>query len=392
MLKSFEESMASAPLTQPSFARDSVAAFDSVFKQSLGDAMAEGQWHQLLAGMGAEMSGSLRQTMAGLAELARTNRLGKQEAKWLIEPLQRLYRVGISAQKLSHMATQTFSRAGETVSLDEVLADAIAHHQLRCGQHKIAADLAHVDVVAEPEALASAMDCLLSWSLNLGQDIHIKLVRERGRPRSEVWVRIKALNKHADDDRHLNSVDWYMLWQLARIKGVRVKRKVETERDRVRVIVQFDRVMNQHSGLAVLEMEADDLTGGPMFDPNRTEVWCVMPRNDLAVLVHHTLRPQVRHLRTLDDLRVLADASQGPDCVVSVPEYLQTDAFRHWRRSLQEVRGRGLAVVEISAEANVFDVGGFGPHSVSRVSANNLPEKLLAAIVFELSHVATASR
>ncbi|MBX3588446.1 MAG: hypothetical protein AB7I35_10600 [Ramlibacter sp.] len=369
--------------------RNSVAGFESVFQQSLGDAMAGGRWQELVAGMGADMAESVRQTLAGLTELTRSRRLGSHEARWLQEPLQRLYQAGISAQRLSRLADQASTRTGEAVALDEVVADAVSHHQQRSPRHRIVADLARVDVLAEPESLASAMDSLLSWSLNLGQDINVKLTRETGRPRGEVWVRITELNHNADQDRHLNSVDWYVLWQLARLKGVRVKRKIEA--DRIRVVVQFDRVMSQHSGLAVLEVESGRESGAPLFDPDQTEVWCVMPRGNLATLAYDTLRPHVKRLRTLGDLRALADTTAVPDCLVSVPEFLDTEAFRYWRRSAHEVRGRGLAVIEISPIANVFDVGGFGSRSVGRVSSNSLRDKLLAAIVFELSHLANAT-
>jgi hypothetical protein len=39
----------------------------------------------------------------------------------------------------------------------------------------------------------------------------------------------------------------------------------------------------------------------------------------------------------------------------------------------------------------VFDVGGFGSRSVGRVSENIIAQKLLTAIVFELSQLADAA-
>ena len=87
------------------------------------------------------------------------------------------------------------------------------------------------------------------------------------------------------------------------------------------------------------------------------------------------------------DLRALVDSAGAPDCVVTVAEFLNTEAFRHWRRSAQEARGRAMAVIEVCAAPNVFDVGGFGPRSVGRVSENILGQKLLAAIVFEISQI-----
>ncbi|MBI2771902.1 MAG: hypothetical protein HYX47_19945 [Burkholderiales bacterium] len=358
--------------------------FESVFQQSLGDAMAQGRWQGLMASMGADMAESVRQTLAGVSELARSKRIGVHEARWLQEPLMRLYQTGVSAQKLSRLVDRAGTTAQETVSLDELVADAVSHHQQRSPSHRIVADLTMLDVQAEPEALASAMDSLLVWGINLGRDVNVRLVRERGAARGELWLRVSELNDRAHDDRQLNSVDWYVLWQLARLKGVKVKRKVEA--DRIRVMVQFARVMSQHSGMAVLEVgPAQEEV--PAFDPDVTEVWCVMPRGNLSVTAITALRPHVRNLKALTDLRSLADSTLVPDCVVSTTEFLDTEAFRHWRRCAQEVRGRTIAVVEVTAVANVFDVGGFGSRSMARVSASTVRDKLLSAIVFELSHV-----
>lgn len=374
--------------TRPGNYRNSLG-FESVFQQSLTDAMAAGRWQELVAGMGADMAESVRQTLAGIHELARTQRIGKHEAKWLQEPLQRLYRAGMSAQKLSHLVDRSSTTPHEAVALDELVADAVSHHQQKFPTHRIVADLTRLDVVAEPEALASAMDSLLAWGVNLGRDLSVRLVRQPGTPRGEIWLRVDQLHGGAHENRNLNSLDWYVLWQLARLKSVKVRRKVED--DRIRVIVKFDRVMQQHSGMAVLEM-SQDREDAPAFDPQVTEVWSVMPRGPLAMAVATALRPHIRNLRALPDLRALADSTQVPHCVVAVTEVVDTEAFRYWRRQAQDISGRTIAVIELTSTLNVFDVGGFGSRSLARVSSASVLDKLLSAIVFELSHVSGALR
>ena len=332
--------------------------------------MAAGQWQSLVANMGAEMAEALRQTMAGVAELQRSRRIGQHEARWLQEPLQRLYQAGVSAQKLSRLAERKpRATAVEPVSLNELVADTVAHHLQTHPKHEISADLAPLDVMAEPESLAGAMDALLGWAVNLGRDVNIRLVRPAGAARGELWVRIAELNERARQDHHLNSMQWYMLWQLARLKGVKIKRKIDE--DRIRVMVRFDRVLNQHSGLAVLEMGSPD-PAAPAFDPDHTEVWLLVPDRALAGAVGAALMGRVRNVRAVADLRALADDSATPDCLVSVPDLIDTDAFRQWRKQAQRVRGRTIAVIEITPTRNVFDIGGFGPRSVARISADSV--------------------
>ncbi len=366
--------------------------FESVFQQSLGDAMADGGWHQLVAGMGMDMADSVHQALSGLAALAHSKRLGAQEARWLQAPLQRMYHAGIAAQRLSHLSH--LSRGGEAsgtevLSLDGLMTEAAAHHSQRLPGHHIATELTPVDVLAEPELLTSAIDSLLAWGTGLGRDVHVKLVRQSGTAHGEIWLRVTQLNRQAHEDRCINSVDWYVLWQLARLKGVKVRRKVEPQR--IRAVVRFDRVMSQHSGLAVLEACNDPHAEDSAFDPARTQVWCAIPRGNTAAGVYGVLNPQVRQLRMLGDLRTLTDSPGAPDCVVTVAEFLNTEVFRHWRRSAQEARGRQIAVIEICPLPNVFDVGGFGSRSVGRVSENIIAQKLLTAIVFELSQLADAA-
>lgn len=365
--------------------------FESVFQQSLGDAMADGAWHHLVAGLGMDMADSVHQALSGVAALAHSKRLGAHEARWLQAPLQRVYHAAIAAQQLSHLSH--LSREGdaagtEVLSLDGLMADAVAHLGQRLPDHQIATELTAVDVLAEPELLTSAIDSLLAWGTGLGRDVHLKLVRESGSARGEIWLRVTQLDRRAHEERFINSVDWYVLWQLARLKGVKVRRKVEPER--IRAIIRFDRVMSQHSGLAVLEASNDAHADDGAFDPERTQVWCAIPRGNTATGVYGVLNPLVRQLRMLGDLRSLTDSPGAPDCVVTVGEFLNTEAFRHWRRTVQDARGRPMAVIEISPEPNVFDVGGFGPRSVGRVSENIIAQKLLTAIVFELSQLAGA--
>jgi hypothetical protein len=365
--------------------------FESVFQQSLGDAMADGAWHHLIAGLGMDMADSVHQALSGVAALAHSKRLGAQEARWLQAPLQRLYHAGIAAQQLSHLSR--LSRGGqasgtEVLSLDSLMAESVAHHSQRLPGHHIAAELTAVDVLAEPELLTSAIDALLAWGTGLGRDVHVRLVREAGTARGEIWLRVTELARQAHEDRCINSVNWYVLWQLARLKGVKVRRKVEPER--IRAVVRFDRVMSQHSGMAVLEASNDPQSGDGAFDPERTRVWCAIPRGNTAAGVFGVLNPQIRQLRMLGDLRAMTDSPDAPDCVVGVAEFLNTETFRHWRRSAQEARGRQMAVIEICAAPNVFDVGGFGSRSMGRVSENIISQKLLTAIVFELSQLADA--
>lgn len=358
--------------------------FDSVFKNSLTDAMAAGRWQELVAGMGADVAESVRGTLANVAELVNSNRIGSHEARWLQAPLRRLYQVGLAAQRLSHFADQPRFTNQEPVSLDDVVADAVIHHQKRSRSHRIAVELTAVEVMAQSEALPAAVDALFQWGMKLGRVLNLRLIKSKGVPSGELWLRIEQLNPGAHEERNLNSVDWHVLWQLARLKGVKVKRKVEA--DRVRVMIRFSRVMDkQHSGLAVLEMGLEDDSW--TFDPASTVVWSVIPQRSLSAHVVNTLQPHLPLLFPVPDLRTLQLQGSVPDGIVSVPEVLETDEFRRWRRQAQEQRGRTIAVIEITPQTNVFDIGGLGSRAVARLSADSVTSKLLSALVFELSQL-----
>lgn len=359
--------------------------FESVFQHSLSDAMAAGRWQELVAGIGAEVADAVRQTLSSVTELARTERIGQHEARLLQTRLQPLYQAGVSAQRLSHLADHRSLRDLEAVQLDDVVADAVVHHQRHSRTHRIAAELTSLQVMAQPEALASAMDALMAWSLRLGRLISLRMVKSKTVARGELWLKVEHLDAQAHEERYLNSVDWYVLWQLARLKGVKVKRKIEPQR--IRVLVQFNRVMQRNSQLAALEVpEVQD--DAPAFDPDVTSVWAAIPGLALNSAVVNALKPQMRNVQSVTELRMLTDSHAVPDCVVTVPGFSDTEQFRAWRRRAQERRGRNIAVIEITQEANVFDIGGFGPRAIARVSADSIGGKLLSAVVFELSHLA----
>lgn len=369
-------------MRDPNYAQS--AGFDSVFKHSLNDAMAAGRWQDLVANMGADVAESVRGTLTSITELLQSKRIGPSEALWLQTPLKRLYQAGLAAQHLSRLADHPRMTNSEAVKLDDLVADAVIHHQKRSRSHRIGVELCPLEVMAQPEVLAAAVDSLFLWGMRLGRVLNFRMIKPQGLPSGELWLRIEALNRGAHEERSLNSVDWHVLWQLARLKGVKVKRKVED--DRIRVQIKFNRVMNQHSGFAVLEYGLED--DGPTFDTQRTSVWCIVPRSHVSALVVQTLRPHVPNLEAVADLRALVhDARDPPDCIVSVADILETDEFKRWRRKAQETQGRTIAVVEITSEPNVFDIGGLGSRAIARLSADSISSKLLSALVFELSQL-----
>lgn len=361
------------------------AGFDSVFKHSLTDAMAAGRWQDLVANMGADVAESVRGTLANITELLQSKRIGTSEALWLQAPLKRLYEAGVAAQRLSRLADHPRMIESEPVKLDDLVADTVIHHQKRSRSHRFGVELCPLEVMAQPEVLSAAVDSLFLWGMRLGRVLNLRMVKAAHEPSGELWMRIEGLNRGAHDEKNLNSVDWHVLWQLARLKGVKVKRKVED--DKIRVQIRFNRVMSQHSGFAVLEYGLED--DEPTFDTQRTQVWCVFPpRGHLSALVIQTLKPHVPNLEAVSDLRALVhDGRDPPDCVVSTADVLDTDDFKRWRRKAQEENGRVIAVVEITSEPNVFDIGGLGTRAIARLSADSISNKLLSALVFELSQL-----
>lgn len=359
--------------------------FDSVFKDSLADAMAAGRWQDLVAGIGADVAESVRSTLASVAQLAQSQRITPLEARWLQAPLGRLYQMGVAAQRLSRLTDHPRITQTEAVSLDDLVADAVIYHQKRSRSHRIAVELTALEVMAQPEALASAVDSLFQWGMKLGRVLNLRLVKPKGSPSGELWLRVDSLNPDALEERNLDSVDWHVLWQLARLKGVKVKRKVEG--NRIRVQVKFHRVMHKQSGFAILEQGLEDDSGS--FDSASTVVWTVIPRSHLSAVVLSTLKPHLPLLQSLVDLQDLLQRTGIPDCIVSEAEVLNTDEFRRWRRKAQEKRGRTIAVIEITPEPNVFDIGGLSSRAVARVSKDSVTNKLLSALVFELSQLST---
>src|SRR5947209_8756556 len=75
------------------------AGFDSVFQNSLGDAMAAGRWQDLVANMGADVAESVRGSLTSITELLQSKRIGPSEALWLPTPLKRLYQAGRAGER-----------------------------------------------------------------------------------------------------------------------------------------------------------------------------------------------------------------------------------------------------------------------------------------------------
>jgi len=360
--------------------------YESAFQQPLAEVMAAGAWQPMLAMMGANMAESVRQALDGLSELARSRRIGKHEARWMREPLQQLYQTGIAAQRLSRLAGRNRPPAHEAIPLDDVVRDTLAHHQQARPAHRIQSHLDQVDVMSEPESVASVADSLLGWGCALGRDLEVQLVHQPMSKRAALTLRVGNLygvDTGGNGEPHLDSVEWLLLWQLARLEGIKVWRSVVP--GQVRAMLEFDRVMQRHAGLAVLESEPDAQDGG---EPGVTAVWCVAAPGTPAAMLAATLTPHLPAARLVDSVAVLnAELPNTPDCVLSTREILHADSFRQWRERAQDLRGRSVAVIEISAEDGVFEIGDFGPDSMGRISAGALTPKLLSAIVSEMGRL-----
>ena len=368
----------------PATFHQSGPGYESAFLQPLGDVMAAGGWQALLADMGATMAESVRQALDGLGELARVRRIGAYEARWMRQPLQQLYQSGIAAQRLSRLAARSLPAAQEPVPLNDVLAETVADHQQRWPSHQIQCDLDPLDVMSEPESLASLADALVGWGCSLGHKLGLQLAHEPDHRRAVLTLRVDQLNRADPGGAQLDSIEWLLLWQLARVEGVRVWRSVSAKH--LRVVMHFDRVMERHSGLAVLESSMDSLSAS--LDPDVTTIWCITASGTTAAGLVANLTPHLPSARVIESVAALnAELPHTPDCIVSTRDVLHTQGFRHWRQRAQELRGRSVAAVEITPEEGVFDIGDFGPDSMGRISAGALTPKLLGAVVSEMGRL-----
>jgi hypothetical protein len=190
------------------------------------------------------------------------------------------------------------------------------------------------------------------------------------------------------NNRYLNSLQWYVLWQLARLKGMKVKRKVEG--NRIRVIVMFERVMSPDSDVARLETR-DLQEQDPLLNPAATVIWTLLPTPAMQSTVLGSLsRSSMKHPRILKNISELADTSELPHCIVTTAKVIESAAFTYWRKFAQESADRAIVVIEVTTEPDVFEIGSSGPNKVVRLSAAEVPSRLASTIVFELEQIAQA--
>lgn len=360
--------------------------FDTVFQDSLSDEMEGGRWQYLVAGLGANTAHVVRQVTDRLAELVDKRRIVESDARWLLNPLQPLYQTGISAQKLSRFVDWAFQAARESVLLDMVISEAVERRMRTSPRHVFAKDLAPLEVMTDPVMLAGALESLLAWAEGLGTHLHLRLLRKRGPPHGELWLSVTNLSVDAVQDRHLNSLQWYVLWQLARLKGMKVKRKIED--DRIRVIVMFERVTSPDSDVARLggpEFQEQD----PQVEPAGMMVWTLLPTPAMQNAVLASLgHGPMKHPRILKNISELADTSELPHCIVTTEKVIETAAFTYWRQFAQESANRTIAVIGVTTTPGVLEVRSAGPNKVVHLSAAQIPGKLVSVIMSELAQLA----
>lgn len=280
--------------------------------------------------------------------------------------------------------------ACEPVSLDAVISEAVERRTRTSPRHVFAKDLVSLEVMSDQEMLSGALESLLAWGEGLGTHLHLRLLHKSGPPHGELWLSVTNLSADAAQDRHLNSLQWYVLWQLARLKGMKVMRKVEG--DRIRVMVMFERVTSPDSDVARLEAhELQEQARDPLLNPATTVVWILLPTHAAKNTVIASLsRGPMKSPRILRNISELADTSELPHCIVTTAKFIESTAFTYWRQFAQESANRTIAVIDVTAASEVFEVERSGPRSVVHISAAEVPGRLVSAIMFELERLVQA--
>ena len=364
--------------------------FEPVFQDSLTHEMEGKRWQYLVAGLGANTTQAVLQVTDRLAELVDKRRIVESDARWVLNPLQPLYQTGISAQKLSRLVDRAFHAEREPVSLDAVISEAVERRTETSPRHVFTKDLVPLEVVGDREMLSGALESLLAWGEGLGTHLHLRLLHKRRPPRGELWLSVTNLSADAAQDRHLNSLQWYVLWQLARLKGLKVMRKVEG--NRIRVMVMFERGTSLDSDVARLEareLQVQEQRPDPLQNPAATVVWVLLPTSVMKNTVVASLsRGPMKPARILRNISELADTSELPHCIVTTAKFTECTAFTYWRRFAQESANRSIAVINVTEAPGALGVGSTGPCSVVRISAAEVPGKLVSTIMLELDQLA----
>lgn len=336
---------------------------------------------------GSELARQVEPALDIVHKLKSTRAISRSEIGELMQALQGMRRMALSTQQISRLAAGRLRQSHERLDLAQVWRDVVAENEdryFRLGV-EVESHLQRIEVVTDPGLLVSLCEAAVDWAILHGGRVQAWLKMMHWPEHALLTIRSRPHLRGQDPVAPAaESVEWVYLRRLAHATGVAIRREVLP--DYVEVTLQFPRTVKQLEGLTAMEVDGgSDLLDSRPVAGHRVllvstdqgvawEVGVACRQMRLVVDVVPDCRAAVRFCELdMPDLIILDEQVRD-----EVFEDLRADILRH---NIQ------APCVEIVADPNVIELGGWDDTAISRLSRSDLRSRLQTVLAMELARV-----
>lgn len=342
--------------------------------------------------IGAELSRHVADMEAVLADFQGARYISRTELGALRKGLAGAGRIARQSQQLSRLAGGRLRQSHERLSLHELVAQVLkdgAKH-LRAAGVEVEPHLRQVEVIVDPGLLMSLLETAVDWAAARGQRIQVWLDMKNWPEHAVLLLKVKqAVSASADapaNPETSDSLDWYLLVQLAQAMGVMIGK--EMVGDQTMLSIEFPRTVRQLEGLTAVEVDTGESFHG--------ETRPLAGHRLLLVSSDEKLKWDLQEV--CDGMGVVLDSTPttrqavrfcelDPPHIIVIDEKLHDKHFDELRKDLLD-HNVNFPFVEIAEGHNIVEVASWMGDRMSRISRDSLRGQLPSILAMELAKVA----
>ena len=309
----------------------------------------------------------------------------------MLQAVEMAGNIARQSQQLARLAEGRMRQSHERVALDLLVENALKERQafFQTRRIEVNSSIKSVEIVVDPGLLSNLVETALDWA---GQDSG-QLVVDLGVSKWPEHGVLSIKARHAErppgsepSAGGADSLSWYLLAQIAKAMGVILRREdhgLETT-----LSLEFARTVKHLEGLTAMEIEAS--SGDSAF---HTGTKALAGLSILLITKDVGVRGEVE--KACHALGLRADtvsnsekavryAEREQPNMIIVDERLRDSVFDDLMQNIRRV-DPNVGFLEVTADANTFEVSSWMGDSITRVSRNVLRQQLPSVLTLELA-------
>ena len=346
---------------------------------------------QLASAIGEQLSEPLAVMDQMLEEISRRQALAPLQLQKLRDAIDRARHIAMQSQQVARLAGGRLRQSHEKLSLDGIVNQALDERAPTFQRRHITLyrNIKQVAVIVDASLLWSLIDASLDWACEQGPQLVVLLDMKNWPEHGMLVIKATPLPGATLALARPDSLNWHLLTHIAQTMGVSLEREISANGEAT-LLLEFARTVRQLEGLTAMEINAAGEEGDSSFHS------LSKPLAGLRILLisHDPLvRGEVDKAAGLLGLKVdtVASVAQALRCVrLDMPHLVIIDERLHdnsFVALLHEVKGKdpNLGFLEITDDANTFEVSSWMSDSMTRVSRDVLRSQLTSLLTLELA-------